>query len=102
MLSSYIYYQKYLFCLGILLCNDLLIKNGCFIQHSFTPNKNYEYLLKILNIQYNQFNYHEFGDTHYFFFDLNIPVTYIFYGYNNILDKDIYHNLKISLKKKIS
>ena len=97
--SSYIHYQKYLINLGILLCNDFLIKNGCFIQHSYIPRLDNKKILCLLNIQYDQFKYHEIGDTHYYYFNKNIPTTYIFYGYNNNLNELIYNNLKNSLKK---
>ena len=92
------YRDEYITVMGILLCKDLLIKNGTYIQYSSCPRDNDEILLKLLNIQYNQFKNHNLEETYFYFFTFEKYSIFIFFNYKNNLLQYIY-NICIDILK---
>ena len=79
-------YNEKLTSLGILLC-DLLNVSGTFIQYNILPNFKNELLPKLINILYDQFNYHNLHDNYFYYVAEEKLTVYTFFDYKkNKLD----------------
>lgn len=77
------YHNEYLIICGYLLCFDLLISNGTYIQYMLCPNDKNLLLLKILNILYNSFNKHKIDKSFTSNFDKYQKTFFIFTNFIN-------------------
>ncbi len=52
------YHNEFLIICGYLLCNQLLVSNGIYMQYILCPNNKNEILLKLLNLLFDKFKNH--------------------------------------------
>jgi len=92
------YHNEYLIICGFLLCNNLLLNNGIYIQYMICPKNNNLLLLKLLNILYDSFNKHKIDKSFINNFNKYPKTFFIFTEFIN--NNKQFYNIFINILKQ--